>query len=876
MDGPTQTSLGDSTSAETVALPPKSAPQPSRPVLTQTSIPDEGRFVAGTLLAGRYRIVGLLGKGGMGEVYRATDLALGQAVALKFLPPAAADNPQLLERFHGEVRVARQVSHPNVCRVYDIGESDGLPFISMEYVDGEDLSSLLLRIGRLPADKAIDTARRICAGLAAAHSKGVIHRDLKPQNIMMNRRGEIVIMDFGLAAIADQLSGPEARNGTPAYMSPEQLKGTEVTPRSDIYALGLVLYELFTGRKPYEAKTVRQLIALQESAQVTSMSSVAADVDPVVDRVIRRCLDPDPAKRPESALKVAAALPGGDPLEAALAAGETPSPELVASSGETAGMAPRRALVCLAVVILSLCVAPWLKQQKIAFYRAPLDYPPEVLRQKARETAAALGHTRKPADSEVKLFQQLELLTYLDLRPEPRKWREWMAAEAPVRAAYRESLSPMVALPFGQTSDSNPPLVQPGMVAMDLDGAGRLRSFTGVPYDHPEPGPGPVAVEAVFRAAQLDPATFTETNPGTQPITATDQLRAWKGPHPGIKGMDLTVEIGTWKGQLTHMRIIWPWMAAANRPVQHPIMLQIRAFLDPFLGITGIVLGIIFARRNWKLQRGDRRGAFAVGIAQMCLQLVASGGSIHPVVDGSMVDILSAVVGDACFAGTGLLLLYLAAEPAVRARWPHAVITWNRLLAGRFGDAQVASHILIGAVVGSLLWVTDEARLVLSISKSGLDTMGGLYLLYGPRQWVAGNVGHVSEALKSGLVVFGTLFALRTLLKRDWIAALAAAIVFTFLEGGLANSIDLATEMAVTTAAYTLLMFTLLRFGLVATISAVFFVNTISGITLGTDPTTWYAPTGFATIGLVLVLTLFAFKQALGPNGLFGPDEEQA
>ena len=174
--------------------------------MTSSSVVDEGRFVAGTLLGGRYRIIGLLGRGGMGEVYRATDMMLGQSVALKFLPVEASSNPRLLERFHGEVRVARQVSHPNVCRVYDIGEIEGMPFISMEYVDGEDLAELLPRIGRLPSDKALETARKLCAGLAAAHERGVIHRDLKPQNIMMNKRGEVVIMDFGLAAIADQLS----------------------------------------------------------------------------------------------------------------------------------------------------------------------------------------------------------------------------------------------------------------------------------------------------------------------------------------------------------------------------------------------------------------------------------------------------------------------------------------------------------------------------------------------------------------------------------------------------------------------------------------------------------------------------------------------
>src|SRR5689334_4677181 len=248
------------TVAETVAVSPAgNGSHPSIASTNSSSIADEGRFLPGTLLAGRYRIIGLLGRGGMGEVYRATDLTLGQSVALKFLPPEASQNPRLLERFHGEVRVARMVSHPNICRVFDIGVVDGAPFLSMEYVDGEDLASLLTRIGRLPSDKALETARKLCAGLAAAHDRDVIHRDLKPQNIKINKRGEVVIMDFGLAAIADQLSGAEVRNGTPAYMAPEQLRGDAVTARSDIYALGLVLYELFTGKRPYEsAQSVQQ------------------------------------------------------------------------------------------------------------------------------------------------------------------------------------------------------------------------------------------------------------------------------------------------------------------------------------------------------------------------------------------------------------------------------------------------------------------------------------------------------------------------------------------------------------------------------------------------------------------------------------------
>ena len=190
---------------------------------------------AGTILAGRYRIIGLLGRGGMGEVYRADDLTLGQPVALKFLPARAVGDAAALSRFHNEVRTARQVSHHNVCRIHDVGEADGEPFLTMEYVDGEDLASLLRRIGRLPADKALESAHQLCAGLAAAHNMGVLHRDLKPANVMLDGRGVVKITDFGLANFSEQIARDDV-SGTPAYMAPEQLAGGRASIATDLYA----------------------------------------------------------------------------------------------------------------------------------------------------------------------------------------------------------------------------------------------------------------------------------------------------------------------------------------------------------------------------------------------------------------------------------------------------------------------------------------------------------------------------------------------------------------------------------------------------------------------------------------------------------------
>ena len=300
-------------------------PFPSSRSYSRTSAPvdflvSEGRFLPGRLIAGRYRIIALLGKGGMGEVYRADDLTLGQAVAMKFLPEEATSHEGMLERFKNEVRIARRVSHPNVCRVYDVGDVDGATFFTMEYVDGEDLASLLRRIGRLPQDKAVEIARQICAGLAAAHGKGVLHRDMKPANIMLDGRGQVVITDFGLAGVADDIRGTEIRSGTPAYMAPEQIEGREVTMLSDVYALGLVLYEIFTGKRAFSEKAIGVLHG-NEDRTPSRPTSVVKDLDPIVEKVILRCLETEPGSRPANALAVSAALPGGDPLAAALAAG---------------------------------------------------------------------------------------------------------------------------------------------------------------------------------------------------------------------------------------------------------------------------------------------------------------------------------------------------------------------------------------------------------------------------------------------------------------------------------------------------------------------------------------------------------------------------
>jgi serine/threonine-protein kinase len=258
-----------------------------------------------------------------------------------------------------------------------MGEAEGLLFLSMEYVDGEDLASLLRRIGHLPQDKALEIVRRLCAGLAAAHDKGVIHRDLKPANIMLDGQGQVRVMDFGLAAFASEAS--DVRSGTPAYMAPEQKAGREVTARSDIYSLGVLVHEIYTGKRPSEKASSKR------------------ELDPAVASVVERvCRTTRKGGRHPRA--VLTALPGGDPLAAALAAGETPSPEMVANAGPVEGISVRWAALCLALLLVGVA-ARYLAQSRLSVVEMIRDsQSPEVLAGRAREYIRAFGYTAPGKD----------------------------------------------------------------------------------------------------------------------------------------------------------------------------------------------------------------------------------------------------------------------------------------------------------------------------------------------------------------------------------------------------------------------------------------------------------------------------------------------
>lgn len=267
-----------------------------------------GTLAPGTDFGPRYRIESLLGRGGMGAVYKAYDKELNRVVAIKLVRPELTTDPSTLQRFKQELLLASKISHKNILRIHDLGDVEGVKFISMAYVEGEDLHSALERHGRLPLTRALHLTRQLCAALDAAHAEGVVHRDLKPQNVLLDGADNAYVSDFGLAKSLEEGAALMTRTGevlgTPRYMSPEQVEGKPAGPRSDLYALGLILYEMVTGAAPFKGASTYQLMYQRVTQRPKSPKEINPDLPDYLVRIIQRCLEPNPDVRYQRAQEV--------------------------------------------------------------------------------------------------------------------------------------------------------------------------------------------------------------------------------------------------------------------------------------------------------------------------------------------------------------------------------------------------------------------------------------------------------------------------------------------------------------------------------------------------------------------------------------------
>jgi serine/threonine protein kinase len=873
------------------AVPKYSTPRVPRPpsasagTLSSSDAIGGGRFVPGQIVADRYRIVALAGRGGMGEVYRAEDLKLSQIVAIKFLPESISTDAAALARFHAEVRIARTVSHPNVCRMFDIGDMDGVTFLTMEYVDGEDLSSLVRRIGRLSTDKAAEIARQMCAGLAAAHDKGVIHRDLKPANIMLDGAGKVRITDFGLAGIAATIQGAEVRAGTPAYMAPEQLAGKEVTVKSDIYSLGLILYEIITGKRTFDATSLNELLRIREESRVPNPSTLVRDIDPLFERVILRCLATDPVLRPASALQVAAALPGGDPLAAALAAGETPSPEMVAAAGENDGIAPRLAMTFLAAILVGTLLLLYFGIKENALERVHPSKSPEVLSNRAQELIAKIGYPERPVDRAWGFGDNSDFIEWVEKNDKPHPDWSKLPGQRPELLSfwYRQSEKNLIADTFwgngipGVVKFDDPPLITSGMVDIWMDDKGRLGWFQAIPDEKEEaPASAPSGNATgeinkpdwgvLFAAAEIDPSQLKSVPSTWNSLAASDYREAWDGTWPG-SGRPLHVEAASLRGKPVYFALSGLWTKASRMP---PPEQKGSARFKSLMGLTIVSLilagGLFFAFLNLKRGRGDRVGAQRLAWAAFTLQMLTYLFRAHFVASSDLIGVVFLAIATSLLYAGSMWLLYIALEPYVRRNWPQTIISWTRLVSGKLRDPLVGRDMVSGVLLGMAWVLIFEIGNLFSIRLGDALQFGSSDLLGGFREAVGYYFNVAGGSIQGALAFFLMLVLIKFIVRNQWLAVLVfLAIQVT---PRVLGSNHVLLDFVVWTLVYAVAALAVVRFGLIALGIGVFLADVLLNVPYSLDFSNWYAAHNLLLVFSFFAIGVWGFYLSLGGKKL--------
>jgi len=587
--------------------------------------------------------------------------------------------------------------------------------------------------------------------------------------------------------------------------------GTEVTHKSDIYAVGLVLYELFTGMRPFDADTPTSTARPSSDSSPPSPSSHLGGLDPAVERIILRCLEHDPANRPSSAVSVANALPGDDPLAEAIAAGETPPPELVAEGRTSFSVRPSVVWTCLTAFIATLIAVVAAGPYTRSLSQLTLDKPDGFLLERAREVVRLSG------DPPLKTF---EAYGYAPGQRVP--------SESPRRAQatemmfwYRQSSHALVPFRMVVTPEDPPPS-QPGMASVTLDTQGRLRQFESTPSvpAHGRRSAPDTTWDALFRLAGFDRSNFEPAAPELYPTTYADWRAAWTAVHPAAGVDEIRVEVAAYGGLPVFFRVAEPVTDALPSP-QPDVWTGIDTAASIVLFGPVLIVGLFLARRNLLQGRGDRKGAFRLATFMFGLWL-AFGilGSDH-FLDMAELAIIFRALARASLSFGLFWVLYVALEPYARRYWPFMLVSWVRLLDGRFRDPLLGWHLLVGASSGGIAILIEHGG-VIATRLLGLPTWepGSLSLQLRPltsfRYALAGTLDLLDFAVTTSLQVVIILLVLRVLLRRQAPAAIGLYLVSVFVFAGPTATVP-AHALIIALA-----LVVLFRFGLVAMMSGLF------------------------------------------------------
>jgi hypothetical protein len=701
----------------------------------------------------------------------------------------------------------------------------------------------------------------------------VVHRDLKPANVMIDGRGRARLTDFGLALEEEGSGDASLLAGTPAYMAPEQLSGRGATPRSDLYALGLILYEMFTGRPFFDAGNMEELRDQHTQPKAPRLASASQRVEPVVERAILQCLEENPGGRPESARAVLAGLPGGDPLEMAVAAGETPSPDVVAAAGQVGDLSPLVAWALLLTVLVGGGAVAHLLDQHSLVSRTTLPRPPAALVERARDVLAELGHT-DAADAAWSFERDRALLAAIREDRSPDRWET--SDSAPFLFFHRQSPSRLV--PRGSdvlvTRDDPSPSLS-GMTEVVQDPRGRLTSFLAVPPQFESaPGPWPEADwSPLFEAAGLDPGNLDPAPPLWAAPVDSDEKAAWEGTDPSRSALPVRVEAASYHGRPVWFAVLPPWekpgrmVTSARRQETVPVG-EVGVWV---LALAMPLGGVLLARRNLRLGRVDRTGAVRVALFVFAAYALARlFRASHVTAFGEEIWLLIRILALPAFWATMIWLLYVALEPYARRRWPQALISWKRLLSGRFRDPLVGRAVLIGAAAGaasSLIFVLlrltpgwlgrpplDPQPFLKGASLAGFSDVA--FRLF---------VNQFSSVLYAMVFLF-MLVLLRLLLRSN----LLAVVAWCLLVGSPMIGEHAAIVWAGGFGRALVYFLVLTRGGLLALAVALYVEFNMNESPLTLDPSAWFATRSIPVFLAVVGLALYGFHTSLGGKPPFG------